>query len=78
MRGLLLLTALGLASPVAAATPVSPSAPVSAPPQASTLKDIKNDLRLLPPNVRYDGRRIQIRPGSTKPNPEGKPGPGIG
>ena len=76
MRVLLLLTALGLASPVAAATPASPPAPV--PPPASTLQDVKDDLRLLPRNMRYDGRRIQVRPGSTKPNPEGKPGPGIG
>jgi hypothetical protein len=74
MRVLLLLTALGLASPVAAATP----APASAPPQASTLKDVKDDLRLLPRNMHYDSRRIQLRPGSTKPNPEGKPGPGVG
>jgi hypothetical protein len=78
MRVLLLLTALGLASPVAAATPASPPAPASAPPQASTLKDVKDDLRLLPRNMLYDGRRIQVRPGPTKPNPEGRPGPGVG
>ena len=78
MRVLLLLTALGIASPVAAATPASPPAPVSAPPQTSTLKDVKDDLRLLPRNMHYDSRRIQVRPGSTKPNPEGKPGPGVG
>jgi hypothetical protein len=48
------------------------------PPQSSTLKDVKGDLKLLPRNMRYDSRRIQVRPGSTKPNPEGRPGPGIG
>jgi hypothetical protein len=77
MRVLLLLTALGLASPVAAATPAPPPAPVAAPPPASTVQDVrKDDPKLLPPNQHYDSRRIQVRPGSTKP--ESKPGPGIG
>ena len=75
MKVLLLLAALGLASPVAAATPASPPAPVGAPPQ--TAQDVrKDDPKLLPPYKRNDDRRIQVRPGS--PKPEGRPGPGIG
>jgi hypothetical protein len=75
MRVLLLLTALGLASPVAAATLPSPPAPVSTPPRSA--QDVrKEDPKLLPPNQHFDSRRIQVRPGSTKP--EGRPGPGVG
>jgi hypothetical protein len=75
MRALLLLTALGI-TPVAAATQAPPPAPVTAPPQ--TRQDVrKDDSKLLPPNMRYDSRRIQVRPGSGKPNSE-KAGPGIG
>jgi hypothetical protein len=75
MRVLLLLAALGFASPVVAATPAPPPAPVSAPSQ--TTQDVrKDDSRLLPP-MHNDDRRIQIRPGTKRPNAE-KAGPGIG
>jgi hypothetical protein len=76
MRVLLLLTAIGFASPVAAATP-APPVPVNAPPQ--TAQDVRKEApQVVLPTRLNDDRRIQIRPGSTKPNPEGKPGPGIG
>jgi hypothetical protein len=75
MRVLLLLAAL--ASPAVAATPAPPSPPVASPPRASSAPDDRQEApQRLPSKRIYDRNSAPYRP--MKPNPEGKPGPGIG